>query len=116
MASWKAGDSGPERSAPVIATPPAGDNRGPIDGAPKPALADTVSVIRVSSELRVRTKMNPSSARGKQRVRGLDSWRETFLSGSILTATQVVVIGSKMANGSLQTHITTRGSSLPRSP
>jgi hypothetical protein len=51
MALWKAGDSGLERSAPVIAIPPADDNRGPIDGAPNPALPDTVSVIRVSSEL-----------------------------------------------------------------
>jgi hypothetical protein len=60
--------------------------------------------------------MNPSSTCGKQRVRGLENWGETFLSGSILTVTEVAAIGSESANGSLQTHITTRGSRLPRSP
>ena len=38
----------------MIATPPAGDSRGPIDGAPNPTLAGAVSVIGLGSELHFR--------------------------------------------------------------
>src|SRR5690348_11664638 len=55
MVSRNSGESGRERSAPVIATPPAGDNREPIDKAcVAAALVGMVSIIAVEPELLLR--------------------------------------------------------------